>query len=141
MGVSSDGQLHFGVVLKDGDGEPLQDSEVPSFVRMDEEDGDVDLDLLICDEMNIPRNNYAAVRDASKEYPVALEIFCSFDYSMYILRVNVPEAEMAVRRGYHEAFSELPAIPAAAIERFKAWCSSHDLEPEEPKWILSSLYG
>ena len=140
MGVSSDGQLHFGIVLKDGDGEPLQDGEAPSFILFDA-DRDVDLALLICSEMNIPRQNYAAVRSASKEYPVALEIFCSFDYSMYVLRVNVPEAEMTVRRGYHEAFSELPAIPAAAIERFKAWCSAHDLEPEEPKWILSSLYG
>ena len=140
MGVSSDGQLHFGIVLKDGDGEPLQDGAAPGFILFDA-DGDVDLDLLICSEMNIPRRNYAALRTARKEYPVAMEIFCSFDYPMYILRVNVPEAEMTVSRGYHNAFSELPVIPMAAIEQFKAWCSSHSLEPEEPKWILSSLYG
>lgn len=139
MGVSSDGQLHFGIVLKDADGDPLED-EMPSFL-VEQDDGGCDLDSLICAEMGVAADDYRAILEAGKAYPIALERFCSWEYCMYILRVNVPEAEMRVARGSHEAFSELPAIPNKAIERFKEWCSSHDLEPEEPKWILSSLYG
>lgn len=146
MGISSDGQLTYGIALDEG--------EIPErmglLIDLDEFEFDefMDADLRLdywregmSDEES--SEYWAKRRAAHKAYPAAMEIYCSYDYPMYIFRPNIEAANYRVSRGYVEAIDLAKlteGITTHALQRFKDWCEKWGVEGE-PKWLLSSLYG
>lgn len=140
MGISSDGQLSFGVPVGEED-------EPPAFME-----GFEDFEDFVLAEKGYPEwhqgmtddessNYWDGKRKILEAYPVRLEMYCSYDYPMYLLIPNVEQAHMTVRRGYLTSFHALPQISSSAIQAMKAWCDSHGVDCGDPQWHLSSMYG
>jgi len=134
MGVSSDGILYFGFQVGDED-------EPPEWFGEFDEDEGFDFDDFICRKAGLPEDApYDIRKHVIEACPVELYRFCSWEYPMYILGVR--DAEHRARRGYIVEIdaSEL-AVDQAKIDAFKAWCEANDIEWQEPKWLLCSMYG
>ncbi len=140
MGISSNGQLSFGI--------PIGEEEEPLEFMGDFED----FEDFVEHELGLPEwregmsdeessEHWKRKRDALATYPVTLESYCSYDYPMYLLLPNVDEASMMVRRGYLASFDELPKIDGDAVDAMQEWCKTHDIEWIDPRWHLSSMYG
>ena len=155
MGVSTDGQICYGIIFEEGTEFPW-DSDV--F------DGDIDDWWIygICGfrhsfEIYTPDGEYVdGVRPPqekiseyfaekqqfaeSKPLPVKLVNYCSCDYPMYILAV-VGTCNSA-RRGYPEEFNpaNLTVTDEQKAELIK-FCETYGIAVEnEPAWYLSSLW-
>lgn len=146
MGVSTDGQLSFGVDFGEEYPERLR---VPALA-----DGDDEFEDLVYRDAGVPMipEDYKSETEDARELrwrlqnearaacPVKHVIHCSYDYGMHILAV----------RGFHyrasrgdamDLTAEQLSVPAERIEAFKKWLADHGVEAEEPRWILSSLWG
>jgi len=129
MGISSDGILYFGFEVG-GEDEP------PQWMEDFE-----DFDDFICAKAGLPINaKYEKRKPVIEACPADLQQFCSYEYPMYILGVR--GAEHRVARGFTKEINvaEL-AVDQAKIDAFKAWCEANDIEWQEPKWLLCSMYG
>jgi hypothetical protein len=134
MGVSSDAMLYFGFQVG-GDEEP------PEWLGEDEDGERRDFEEFVCEKAGLatdaPYTERSKIVDAC---PADLHWFCSYDYPMFILGVR--DAEHRVNRGYLKEIgpSDL-AVPDEKIAAFKAWCLENNIEYQEPKWLLCSMYG
>jgi hypothetical protein len=127
MGVSSDGLLVFGFPIGEED-------EMPEFL------GDCDdMDDFIAGPWKSGGDHKArqALIDAC---PADLTVYCSYDYSMYVLAVRGTEAR-AARGDAVEISPEHLAVAPEKIAAFQAWCEENGIEYHEPKWLLCSMYG
>lgn len=140
MGISSDGILFFGIDLGVD-----EDMESPW--------NDGDWEDIYYEKMRekfpgkYPEKNYID-KDKSKAFFVAkkeledngciIGIHCSFEYSM--LYVAVTESVVNAHRGYPEEVKSFEVKPDW-IQKIKDFCELMDIKYEEPKWILTSLYG
>lgn len=129
MGISSDGILYFGFQVG-------QDEEPPEW--MGEFD---DFDDFLVAKAGLPDDSpYEVRRGIIKECPAELQMYCSYDYPMYILGIR--DAEHRVNRGYTaEITAENLIVAPEKIAAFKAWCDANSIEWQEPKWLLCSMYG
>ena len=153
MGVSTDGQICFGIAFEDG-------TEFPW--GSDEYDGDIE-GWWICavNEYQPPFeiysngeyiggikppderiDEYYRVRlDFEKAHPlpVRLVYHCSGNYPMYILAI--PRTVKKAARGYPEEIN--PSEMVATQDECNLlieFCKTHDIEAEAPRWWLSSMW-
>ena len=139
MGVSTDGQICFGIAFEEG-------SEFP-WDR--DEDADWDIEDWwrrlhgwneFWTEADIGYFDRQGTFDAEHPMPVQLVMHCSYDYPMYIL--SLPGTLIRASRGY-------PAeLPSDMGERdgipLIDFCEEHGIELSEeqkPCWLLTSLWG
>jgi hypothetical protein len=130
MGISSDGILYFGFQVG-GEDEP------PDWM-----DGFDNFDDFLVSLAGLPSDSpYEVRKKVIEACPVELQLFCSYDYPMYILGVR--GAEHRANRGYIvEIGTGQLAVDPAKIEAAKAWCEAqNNIEWQEPKWLLCSMYG
>lgn len=155
MGVSTNGQICYGVILDEEEEYPWQ-----------EFDDDIDewwtcgiLGFKHSFEMFTPEGNwiggkewpreerdkyYQEKRDfeqANPKLPVELVNYCSGDYPMWILAI--PDTCNSARRGYPESFN--PADLIVTDEQKQGlieFCEKYGIKYQiEPSWYLSSYWG
>jgi len=129
MGVSSDGILYFGFQVGG-------EEELPEWM-----DGFEDFDDFLVTKAGLPDNAaYAERKPVINSCPAELQLFCSYDYPMYVLGMRGAE-----HRAYRGDIVEIGAteltVSQEKIDAFKAWCVAHGIEWQEPKWLLCSMYG
>ena len=130
MGISSNGILVFGFPIG-------EENETPEFL---EEAGVEDIDEFIDNELGLNDASVDECLAARKTYPVDVTSYCSYEYPMHILAVR--GTEITVHRGYSKEITpEHLAVAPERISAFKAWCETHGIEYQEPKWLLCSMYG
>jgi hypothetical protein len=152
MGVSTNGQLCFGISFEEETEFPWGEQEIeewwidtvcgfkPSVTIYDSEgqylNGERPSDAV----MKAYFAELQAFKDAHP-LPVEVVIHCSYDSPMYILAVT--GTEHSARRGYPEAIDPSALVVTAdQIEALKKFCVEYDIEiPGEPCWYLSSLWG
>jgi len=161
MGISSDGMLVFGIPL------PCED-ETPDFLQKIQDEykqDDVEFEDLIALDAGLDasfedweryydseksgwKEGGEKIYDANRKKrnaavnncPVDLVMHCSYDYPMYILAVR--GKSYSASRGYAEEISDKELnVTDSQKESLKAWCEKHNVEWQEPKWLLCSLYG
>ena len=151
MGVSTNGILCFGFSITEEDEQPEFLENVVSHWGEGEQP---ELSDLIYHEAGIlpPHDNeteeqssarWKVQREAEKVYPVDLVHHCSGDYPMYILVPREVPHFSASRGGpiginlVAAAYSVTPEV----LGKFQAWCEAHDVEWQEPEWLLCSYWG
>ena len=129
MGVSTDGILYFGFQV-------CGEEEKPEWMEEFE-----DFDDFLISKAGLPDD--APYEDRAKvinECPAELQLFCSYDYPMYVLGVRDAE-----HRAYRGDIVEIGAAELAVdqnkIDAFKVWCIANGIEWQEPKWLLCSMWG
>lgn len=129
MGVSSDGMLYFGFQVGG-------EEERPEWMAEHE-----DFDDFLAAKAGLPEDApYEERSKVVKACPAELNLFCSYDYPMYVLAVRDAEHRVA-RGGIKEIGPKELEVAPEKIAAFKAWCEANDIEYQEPKWLLCSLYG
>lgn len=106
-----------------------------------------DLDDLLASEAGISPWDHNSGKDywkkkeaALAETPVELIHHCSGDYPMYILAVR--GTHMNASRGYPQVIApDFFAVPQEKIEAAKKWCEDHQVEWQEPSWLLASMWN
>lgn len=161
MGISSDGQICYGIAFEEdypfpwvdkkweGNAESWWFKDVCGYKPLFEM---FDKDGMWINGEEFPKekiSEYYADYDkfkAANPMPVEIEMYCSYDYPMYI--VSVPGTTLSASRGYTEEFtpSEIDPVKAKAVIDFcEKYCKSEDEYCEFPKmkpgWLLSSMYG
>lgn len=132
MGTSTNAILVYGFEVGDED-------ETPEFL----EEFEGDFDEFLNDLSGLPKygekghsfSDQSAYRD---KCPADLTIHCSYDYPMYILAVR--GTEIIARRGYSKTIPNLD-VSETDIAAFKAWCEVNNIEYQEPRWLLVSMWG
>jgi hypothetical protein len=158
MGVSTNGQLCFGLVFEKGfcfpwdvdvDGDDSGDIEQwwrkvngykPPF-ELYTDDGNGYVGGVKPSEKKI--NEYYDTQNKwDREHPMpVMEVnYCSGDCPMYILAV--PESFKNNRRGYPEKFDPKDlTVSQEGIDKLLKFCKDYDIEYEgEPGWYLTSLW-
>lgn len=134
MGVSSDGMLYFGFTVGSTEDEP------PEWL-LDADNEIIDFDDFVCKLEGLPESaSYEERKLILDSCPVELNVYCSYDYPMYIL--SPKGCHIRVSRGYTEEISEeILKVDASKIEALKKWCEQNNIKYEEPKWLLCSMMG
>jgi hypothetical protein len=133
MGVSTDGILVFGI--------QLPEEETPEFLKEFDNDFETFIDSLNGlpqwgEEGHDIRKTHA-FRD---NFPVDLVQHCSYEYPMYILAVR--GTEITARRGYPNEIDPLTLyVDSDKVETLRKFCEEYNIEWEEPKWYLCSMWG
>ena len=133
MGVSTDAILTFGFPIGDEDG------GTPEF--LEEFDGDFDEFLNSISGLpkyGEPGHSFEAQFAYRDKCPAAMTMHCSYDYPMYILSVRGTETR--AYRGTPKEIINL-YVDESDIAAFKAWCEANNIEYQEPKWLLVSMWG
>lgn len=133
MGVSSDGEISYGIVFEEG-------YEFPWDNELDSNDAE---DWWIRVVLNRTYTNYQECKAILQENPVPFELvnYCSGEYPMYILAV--PGTLKSAYRGSPKSFTldELQ-VDEEASKKLIAFCEEYGLEGEsEIGWTLSSYMG
>jgi len=161
MGISSDGQLCYGIAFEEDYNFPWLDEEwdsdyeewwfsgicgyKPPFELYDERGKFIKGERPPQEKMD---EYYEDIGKFRKLNPMPVEIigFCSYDYTMYI--IAAPETYTNVRRGYVEEVGTYKVEPEkknAVISFCEKYCKTedeYDNFPEmKPCWLLSSMYG
>lgn len=132
MGVSTNAVLVFGIDI----GEDL-----PEFL----EDFDGDFDDFLADYSGLPKwgeegHDFDKTVAWNNDFPVELVQHCSYEYPMYILAVRGTES--TARRGYAAEIDVASMqIDNVKILQLKNFCEQYNIEWQEPKWLLCSMWG
>lgn len=153
MGVSTNGQLCYGIIFEEGFEFPWDKGnyegdmdewwmEVSGFKpTMDIWDDDDTKKEGVTEEDK--KRYYAERWKWCKDNPVPVERvnYCSGDCDMYILAI--PSTIKTANRGYPEELTENALqIAGNAATKLVEFCEKYDIEIEEqPKWWLSSYWG
>lgn len=155
MGVSTNGQICYGVAFDEGH----------EFPWSGEHDGDIDAwwlygvhgfkhSFVLFDAFGKYLNGREPSREECSRYfaesrefvaahplPVALVNYCSGDCPMYALAV--PRTILTARRGYPTEFDPAAlTISDAEREALLKFCAEHGIDlPQEPAWLLTSYWG
>lgn len=151
MGISSDGQISYGIAFEEETEFPWGEHEIeewwrelkgykPSVQLYDSEGQYLNGKQPSNEEIKAYYNEQRAW-EAANPLPVQLVLHCSYDYAMHILAV--PGTFKSASRGHPEELD--PAMFTVSQEQrdgLMAFCREHGIEsPGEPRWWLSSLYG
>lgn len=152
MGVSTDGQLTYGIAFEEETEFPWGEQEIeewwietvhgfkPSRQIYDADGQYIGGKRPPDDVMNA---HFAERQDFEKAHPLPVELVthCSYDYPMYILAP--PGAHHSAHRGYPKEID--PTVLSVSADQHEAllkFCRDHGIEiPGQPKWYLSSLWG
>jgi len=139
MGVSTDGQLCFGIAFEEEFMFPWtrDDDDEYEFEDWWREQRGWTQQWSDGDETFFARR-----REFDKEHPAPVEcvLHCSFDYPMYILAL--PGTSKSASRGYPTAIEvELTPLDDAAILKFCADSGIEMNDDQRGAWLLSSLWG
>lgn len=154
MGVSTDGQICYGVKFEEGYEFPWDidhDGDIEEWwlavkgfkPSVEVYDSDGEYINGIEPEESVINNYYQEKRDFVKANPRPVEEvnYCSGNCPMYILAI--PSSCKSNSRGYPESFKpEELAVTDEEKSGLAAFIEEYELEPEsEPGWWLSSYYG
>lgn len=136
MGTSTDAILAFGFDL----GEDVPENLLP--------DGDFDEFVKEQAGLTSPKHSnyeseewkehFAACRKAVEQFPVDLITHCSYEYPMYFLAVR--GTEQKAWRGSPRSV-DAPEMSGKQILELKRFCEKHEIEWQEPKWHIFSMWG
>ena len=158
MGVSTDGQICYGIAFDEETEFPWGEDEIedwwiekvhgfkPSRQLYDDEGQYIGGVRPPDDVMDAHFAELRAFREAHP-LPVKLVNHCSYDYPMYILAV--PGTHKMARRGFPEAIDPASlSVTQEQREALLAFCREHGIGTlngievlDEPKWWLSSMWG
>ena len=117
MGVSTDGQISFGILLDEGVETPWDDEKYA-----------FDIEKWWVDKF------------PQEKLPVTLVNCCSSDYPIWI--VSVPSSVMRCRRGYPVDFDhERLLVTTKDVSQLQDFCEIYLNTDKKPKWYLSSYWG
>jgi hypothetical protein len=152
MGVSTDGQICFGILLPDEENLPWGEEDckkwwrevngyTPPFQIYDKYGDYIDGQK---PKENIIDEYYKHQREWENLHPLPVELVnvCSGDYPMYI--VAVPSSVSSARRGYPEAFNpDACKVSENEITSLIEFVRKYfpDLQFNNPQWYLSSYWG
>lgn len=135
MGISSDGQLSYGF-------DTGVESELPDWVGEYEDFEDWYFEGVLRQEgWKEGKNNdsyFEKKKEAMENCPISLELHCSYDYSMYL--VVIKDYHYTASRGYPEEISNLE-VDESKVDLAREFCKKNGIPWQEPKWLLTSLYG
>jgi hypothetical protein len=155
MGISSDGQLWFGIEIGEClDDEEFFSSEALEVIQKKREDGDLDIEEILprlCgwdkEYVNDFRDkNGLDYWDSRDEFmkkqrigDVFIGMHCSYDYPIYFVAIK----SFSSSRGYAEKIEHKDLmVSQQEINEFKTVCKRIGIEGEvEPSWHLTSMYG
>jgi hypothetical protein len=154
MGVSTDGQICFGIPFDDGYSFPWDNGDFSGDIEdwwriingykspfeLYDEDGEY------IDGVEPTRKQTNEYYDAQNKWdrehpmPVSLVNYCSGDCPMWMLAV--PESFKNNSRGCPEKFDPKDlTVSQEAIDKLLKFCKDYDIEYEgEPAWYLTSLW-
>jgi hypothetical protein len=100
-----------------------------------------DFDDWLVGQSSLPEDApYEERKKVIEACPAELQLFCSYDYPMYILGVR--GAKHRVNRGYLQEITPMDlAVSEDKRTAFRKWCKAQGIEWQEPKWLLCSMYG
>lgn len=132
MGISSDGEICYGIVFEDG-------YEFPWDV---DHDGDPE-EWWISKVLQLIYKDYDEMHAILKDNPLPFELvnYCSCEYPMYILAV--PGTLKSAYKGSPKSFTldELK-VDEEASNKLITFCEEHGLTGESAiGWVLSSYMG
>lgn len=131
MGVSTDGILVFGIDLGE---------EIPEFL----ESYDGDFDLFIDENSGLPTSgplrDYKKLSENRDAFPIEMTRYCSYEYPMYILGVKGKHYQVD-RGDVVVVNTEDLTVRPDQIETLMDFCEQHNIEWQEPKWLLVSMWG
>ena len=161
MGISSDGQICYGIAFEeeyefpwldeewDGDEEEWWITGIcgykPPFEIYNEQGGHIDGERPSKERSDEYYDNHSKFKDA---HPMPVEIIshCSYDYTMYF--IAVPGTYTRASSGYPEKFkieSVTPEQEKDVIDFCEKYLRAEDSYCEFPEmklyWFLSSMYG
>lgn len=152
MGVSTDGQICFGIMFEEDFEFPWGDEEEdqwwtykvngykPPFELYDEAGQYLGGKRPPQDVMD---RYYEALHEFEAAHPMPFKLvnYCSYDYPMYILAV--PESFIKNSRGFPKAIEPSAlTVTTEARDALLKFCGDHGIKFEgEPRWYLSSLWG
>lgn len=156
MGVSTNGQICFGVLEEETDGdfpweEPPHDGiddwwlcDIHGFRHSFELFDDAGEWLPGVEADKAKRDRYYAEErgfvDNMPELPVSFMNACSYDEPVNI--IAVPETERTVARGYPETFRpEELVVSETGLKAFVDFLTTYGITHPEPRWYLSSFWG
>lgn len=152
MGVTTNGQICFGILLEEGAELPWDDAEVQEWWRKvrgfknPHEDpfdgaGDYKPGFSYKDPRITTYYDAQAAWDKTNPAPVELVNCCSGDYPIWI--IAHPGTVTTANRGFPTALSENALVlPPASAEVLAAFCTQYGIEFEgEARWYLSSYWG
>lgn len=143
MGVSTDGILAYGFSL----GEDFDCTKVFGY----ENDGGPDFDALYLNKAGFRKKpdhsdfdkDWAEYWNAEKEFlaDANCEVFtyCSHDYPIYF--VAIKGSIYRVNRGHTTEIPDGLMADPAWKDTLRAYCELMGIEYQEPKWLLTSLWG
>jgi len=144
MTISSDGILFFGIELGDD-----YDNEWPWEQVGDEEEWEAFVaEKLGVKKPDVPYEGNEAVhsaywdakRDIIKPLDCEIGLHCSYDHGM--LYVALKSKNLTASRGSPQVVTEdFMKITSEDIQKLKEFCKLAEIEWQEPKWYLTSLYG
>jgi len=139
MGIDTDGILVFGIDFDEELPEAWQNVECFDFEDM------------VTDEANVPKlredeteeekhARWAAQIKAVDACPVELVYHCSEGLPMYILAIRGTR-QVASLGHPEEILPHNLEVPQEKIDAMKKWMTEHDIEWQEPTWLLCSYWG
>lgn len=136
MSVSTDGILVFGIDLGE---------ERPDFLYDEENEEELEFDDYLYSLSGLPQwgepdFNWDFMRDYLKDQRVDMTLHCSYNYPMFILSVRGTEHRNSRGTPTEIEVSDLK-VSQEDIEALKKFCEDHDIEWQEPKWYLVSMWG
>lgn len=146
MGVSTDGILFYGILLDED-----IDYKFQNYYDEDtSEDIEVDWEEYYAKQVGVipPKEEYDDTnpgdyqkfwkesREAVAESHCEIGVHCSFDYPMYYVAVK----EFRNSRGFSTEISDL-SVTYNLVEKLKSFCKIMEIEYQDPKWYLVSVWG
>ena len=153
MGMSTDGQLCYGVRFDEGFEFPWADKDIedwwrdtilgfkPSIEIFDSNGEYLNGKRPSDEQIDAFFEERKAFSEKNKKLPVELVNYCSGDYPSYILAI--PGSCKTANRGYPCIITDADMkVDAAAVEALRAFLKEFELTPEgEEGWYLSSYLG
>lgn len=138
MGTSTDAILCYGIDFEEDLPKVLQDFR--------DENDDFDLGNFLAKDIGLEYTEengveyFAKVRELEKSCPVELVWHCSYNCPMFIMAIK--GTEIKAFRGYPEKIDlEFMNISDERINKAKEWFEKYNIEWQEPKWLLCSMWG
>jgi hypothetical protein len=151
MGVSTDGEISFGVLFEEGFEFPWDDyDEVSWWTTVNGYEPPCQPFTDIGEYAEGFTKNDPRVREYFEHHrewlqanplPFTTVNYCSAEYPAYILAI--PGTVKTASRGYPEKFDlDSLKVPSDKIDAFVAFCKKYlDMEAPEMHWYLSSYWG
>lgn len=81
---------------------------------------------------------YEKAREAREACPIDVVLHCAYDYAMEIVAVRGTET-----RAYRGTPKEITTfeVDPQRLEAARAFCLEHGIPFEDPKWLLTSIFG